>query len=221
MEKVSAQWKSSSLDLGSNLLKRTMDVLGSLLLIIVLSPILLIIAYLIHRDGGSCLYSQERVGYGGRVFKCLKFRSMVVNSKQRLEEVLATCPIAKAEWEKDFKLKNDPRVTPIGGFLRKTSLDELPQLFNVVQGSMSLVGPRPHPPPLDEKYKHVIPALNSRYAVKPGITGWAQINYPYGASIEDSKRKLSYDLYYIKNLSWALDLHVMLRTVGTLAAGSR
>ena len=143
MEKVSAQWKASDIDLGSNSLKRAMDVVGSLILITLFSPILIVIAFLIHRDGGSSLFSQSRVGYGGKSFKCFKFRSMIMDSQQFLEDFLASNPDARAEWKKDFKLKNDPRVTRIGSFLRKTSLDELPQLFNVLKGDMSLVGPRP------------------------------------------------------------------------------
>ncbi|WP_273876139.1 sugar transferase, partial [Serratia marcescens] len=109
----------------------------------VLSPVLLFLAYTVSRDGGKPIYGHERIGRDGRKFKCLKFRSMVVNSQEVLAELLANDPLAREEWNKDFKLKNDPRITKIGSFIRKTSLDELPQLWNVFIGEMSLVGPRP------------------------------------------------------------------------------
>ena len=213
MEKVSAQWKSSNLDLGSNILKRSMDLFGSLLLIIALSPILIIIAFLIHRDGGSSLYSQERVGYGGRVFKCLKFRSMVVNSKQVLEEVLATCPVSKAEWDKDFKLKNDPRVTPIGSFLRKTSLDELPQLFNVLRGDMSLVGPRPI---VEDELRRYGSFANKYLSTRPGMTGLWQVS---GRNDTTYRERVSLDCYYIDNWKIHTDLFLLIKTLTVVFHG--
>lgn len=124
----------------SRILKRIMDVLGSLGIIILLSPVLLYLYFSVKKDGGNAIYGHPRIGCNGKIFKCLKFRSMVVNSKEVLDELLRTDPEARAEWEKDFKLKNDPRITKIGAFIRKTSLDELPQLFNVLKGEMSLVG---------------------------------------------------------------------------------
>ncbi|OAZ85842.1 sugar transferase, partial [Raoultella planticola] len=129
--------------LSSRIIKRTFDIIGSLSIIIVLSPALIYISRKVKKDGGPAIYGHERIGKGGKPFKCLKFRSMVINSKEVLEELLSTNSSAKEEWDATFKLKDDPRITKIGGFLRRTSLDELPQLFNVLKGEMSLVGPRP------------------------------------------------------------------------------
>ena len=213
MEKVSAHWKSSNMDLGSNTLKRAMDLIGSLLLIIMLSPILIIIAFLIHRDGGSSFYSQERVGYGGKIFKCLKFRSMVVNSKQRLEEVLESCPDARSEWEKDFKLKNDPRITAIGSFLRKTSLDELPQLFNVLRGDMSLVGPRP----IVEDELRRYGALKGKYlSTRPGMTGLWQVS---GRNDTTYRERVSLDCYYVDNWKLHTDIFLLIKTLTVVFHG--
>ena len=127
----------------SRVLKRLFDIFGSLAIITMLSPVLLYISRKVKKDGGPAIFGHERIGKGGKSFKCLKFRSMVVNSKEVLEQVLANDCNARAEWDATFKLKNDPRITKIGHFLRRTSLDELPQLFNVLRGEMSLVGPRP------------------------------------------------------------------------------
>ncbi len=213
MEKVSAQWKSSNLDLGSNTPKRTMDFIGSLLLIIVLSPILIFIAFLIRRDGGSSFYAQERVGYGGKAFKCLKFRSMVVNSKQRLEEVLASSPEAQAEWDKDFKLKNDPRITSIGSFLRKTSLDELPQLFNVLKGDMSLVGPRP----IVEDELRRYGSFSGKYlSARPGMTGLWQVS---GRNDTTYRERVSLDCYYVDNWKFHTDMFLLVKTLTVVFHG--
>ncbi|HHT2141337.1 TPA: sugar transferase, partial [Klebsiella michiganensis] len=127
----------------SRILKRLFDIVGSLSIILMLSPALIYISRKVKQDGGPPIYGHERIGKGGKPFKCLKFRSMVINSKEVLEELLASNEDARKEWEATFKLKNDPRITKIGNFLRRTSLDELPQLFNVLKGEMSLVGPRP------------------------------------------------------------------------------
>ena len=213
MEKVTAQWKGSSIDLGNNMLKRTVDCIGSLVLIIIFSPVLAIIALLIRRDGGSSIYKQERIGYGGKTFKCYKFRSMVMNSQQRLEEVLATDPKAREEWENDFKLKNDPRITAIGNFLRKTSLDELPQLFNVLQGDMSLVGPRPVVPDELPRYG----ALTQKYlSARPGMTGLWQVS---GRNDVTYRERVSLDCYYIENWKLHTDFVLMLKTVMVIFHG--
>ncbi len=213
MEKVTAQWKGSSIDLGNNMLKRTVDCIGSLVLIIIFSPVLAIIALLIRRDGGSSIYKQERIGYGGKTFKCYKFRSMVMNSQQRLEEVLATDPKAREEWENDFKLKNDPRITAIGNFLRKTSLDELPQLFNVLQGDMSLVGPRPVVPDELPRYG----ALTQKYlSARPGMTGLWQVS---GRNDVTYRERVSLDCYYIENWKLHTDFVLMLKTVTVIFHG--
>ena len=213
MEKVTAQWKGSSIDLGNNMLKRTVDCIGSLVLIIIFSPALAIIALLIRRDGGSSIYKQERIGYGGKTFKCYKFRSMVMNSQQRLEEVLATDPKAREEWENDFKLKNDPRITAIGNFLRKTRLDELPQLFNVLQGDMSLVGPRPVVPDELPRYG----ALTQKYlSARPGMTGLWQVS---GRNDVTYRERVSLDCYYIENWKLHTDFVLMLKTVTVIFHG--
>ncbi|WP_233169709.1 sugar transferase, partial [Serratia sp. ASV30] len=115
----------------SRFLKRSFDLIGSAVIITLLSPILIVLVYLVSKDGGNAIYGHERIGRDGHKFKCLKFRSMVTNSAEVLQQLLATDPEARAEWDKDFKLKNDPRITRVGSFIRKTSLDELPQLFNV------------------------------------------------------------------------------------------
>ncbi len=213
MEKVSAQWKASSIDLGSNSLKRAMDIIGSLILITLFSPVLIVIAFLIHRDGGSSLYSQARVGYGGRSFKCYKFRSMIMDSQQFLEDFLASNPEAQAEWDKDFKLKDDPRVTRIGSFLRKTSLDELPQLFNVLKGDMSLVGPRPVVANELTRYG----ALTQKYmSARPGMTGLWQVS---GRNDTTYRERISLDYYYIENWGIHTDMLLMFKTLAVIFQG--
>ncbi|WP_396627689.1 sugar transferase, partial [Luteitalea sp.] len=151
---------------------------------------------------GPALYHQERVGQHGRTFTVHKFRSM------RSDAEAAT----GAVWAQ----RNDSRVTPVGAFLRKTRLDEIPQLWNVLKGEMSLVGPRPERPEFVRMLTEQIPFYGQRHSVKPGVTGWAQVSYTYGASVEDSMEKLQYDLYYIKNLSMSLDLFVLFKTVQTV-----
>jgi lipopolysaccharide/colanic/teichoic acid biosynthesis glycosyltransferase len=148
---------------------------------------------------GPILYRQERVGYRGRTFTILKFRSM------RRDAERETGP----QWAS----KGDARVTRVGAVIRKLRIDEIPQILNVLRGDMSFVGPRPERPFFVDNLAAVIPYYNERHWVRPGITGWAQINYPYGASIEDARRKLSYDLYYVKNRSIFLDFLILLQTV--------
>jgi lipopolysaccharide/colanic/teichoic acid biosynthesis glycosyltransferase len=151
---------------------------------------------------GPIFYHQERVGLNGRVFTVHKFRTMSEDAEA------ATGPV--------WSGKNDARVTPIGGFLRRTRLDELPQLWNVLRGDMSFVGPRPERPTFVAELTVKIPFYGQRHVVKPGLTGWAQIRYTYGATVEDAIEKLQYDLYYIKNLSFALDLVIVLDTIKTV-----
>lgn len=168
--------------------------------LILLSPLLLIIAGLIKIDSpGPIFYVQERVGLNGKVFRLIKFRSMIKDAEKY------TGPV--------FAQENDPRITRVGKILRRFRLDELPQLINVLKGEMSLIGPRPERPYFVEKMKEVIPYYDLRHTVKPGITGWAQVNYKYGDSIEDGKRKLEYDLYYIRHQSLLLDLLILLLTI--------
>ncbi|OOF86124.1 undecaprenyl-phosphate galactose phosphotransferase WbaP [Rodentibacter ratti] len=194
----------------SRILKRTMDILGSLAIITLLSPVLLIIYFLIKRDGGNAIYGHPRIGRNGKEFKCLKFRSMVVNSKEVLEHLLATDPEAKAEWDKDFKLRNDPRITKIGAFIRKTSLDELPQLFNVLKGEMSLVGPRPIIKDELERYEEDV---DYYLMAKPGMTGLWQVS---GRNDVDYETRVYFDSWYVKNWSLWNDIAILFKTVNVV-----
>ena len=179
--------------------RRALDVIGSLLLLAFALPLLLLVAFLIKVDStGPVLYRQSRVGLHGRIFTMLKFRSMRVDA-----EVAGPC------WATD----RDPRMTRIGAFIRATRLDEVPQLLNVLRGDMSLVGPRPERPHFVQQLAAIIPRYNERTHVLPSITGWAQINYPYGASVEDARAKLAFDLFYINNRALLLDLRILLRTI--------
>ena len=148
---------------------------------------------------GPVLFRQTRVGLNGDLFTIYKFRSMRVDAEAKTGAVWAT--------------KNDPRVTPIGKYLRILRLDELPQIINVLRGEMAIVGPRPERPEFVQTLSEVIPFYRQRHAVKPGITGWAQINYKYGETMDDAIVKLEYDLYYIKNLSLSLDMYIIFNTV--------
>jgi lipopolysaccharide/colanic/teichoic acid biosynthesis glycosyltransferase len=158
------------------------------------------------QDRGPVLYAQRRVGQGGRPFTLYKFRTMAVDAEAH------GCVWAR---------QDDPRVTPLGRWLRQTRMDELPQLWNILCGDMSMVGPRPERPDFVEPLSRLIPFYQERHLVKPGLTGWAQISYRYGASVSDARRKLQYDLYYIKHMSVELDLIILLRTFGTLLLGTR
>ena len=179
---------------------RLLDIVASLVLIVFTLPIIVVTAILVKLDSpGDVLYRQERVGFGGVVFRLVKFRSMRSDAEAS----------AGPRWAG----VNDDRVTRVGRFIRMTRIDELPQVFNVLRGEMSLVGPRPERPYFVETLSRAIPYYRERHRVKPGITGWAQINYPYGASIEDAREKLSYDLYYVKNRSLFLNALILLQTV--------
>jgi exopolysaccharide biosynthesis polyprenyl glycosylphosphotransferase len=186
--------------------KRILDVVLSSLLLAATAPLMALIAIAIKLDTpGPIVFSQERIGLRGRRFMVHKFRSMRRDAERH------TGPM----WAKE----NDDRVTRIGAFLRKCRFDELPQLWNVLRGEMSFIGPRPERPYFVDLLKAEIPFFDLRHYVKPGITGWAQVMYPYGASVEDSHRKLEYDLYYAKNLSLSLDLLILLKTVGVVIKG--
>ena len=154
--------------------------------------------------GSPVLYSQRRVGLGGRVFKVLKFRSMRADAESN-----------GAQWA----LESDPRVTKVGGLIRKLRIDELPQIFNVVRGHMSFIGPRPERPEFVEELAEKIPYYVQRHSVKPGITGWAQLCYPYGSSEQDALEKLQYDLYYIKNNNLLFDLAILVQTAEVVLLG--
>jgi lipopolysaccharide/colanic/teichoic acid biosynthesis glycosyltransferase len=148
---------------------------------------------------GPVFYRQERVGLGGRSFQCVKFRSMRTDAESD----------GVARWA----TKNDSRVTRVGAFMRKTRIDELPQLFSVLKGEMSIVGPRPERPEFVAQLTNQIPFYELRHGVKPGVTGWAQVRFNYGGSIEDARRKHQFDLYYLKNNSLLLDLQILVETV--------
>ncbi|NEN75369.1 undecaprenyl-phosphate galactose phosphotransferase WbaP [Pelistega sp. NLN82] len=194
----------------SRFIKRTFDIFGSLAIITILSPLLIILFFLIKRDGGNAIYGHPRIGRKGKTFNCLKFRSMVVNSKEILEELLVNDPEARAEWEKDFKLKNDPRITKIGHFLRKTSLDELPQLFNVLKGEMSLVGPRPIVKDELERYEEDV---DYYLMAKPGMTGLWQVS---GRNDVDYEKRVYFDAWYVKNWSLWNDIAILCKTVNVV-----
>jgi lipopolysaccharide/colanic/teichoic acid biosynthesis glycosyltransferase len=148
---------------------------------------------------GPVLYRQQRTGAYGRTFTLLKFRSMAVD--------------AEASGSPRWAQQQDPRITRVGRFIRGARIDELPQLANVIRGEMSLVGPRPERPHFVEQLTRAIPFYRQRAYVKPGLTGWAQVNFPYGASVEDAREKLAYDLYYVKNRSLMLDLIILVSTI--------
>jgi exopolysaccharide biosynthesis polyprenyl glycosylphosphotransferase len=185
--------------------KRILDIIGVLVLGFILGIPTLVAGIATHLyDGGPALYRQRRVGKDGHIFEIVKIRSMVIEAEQA----------SGAVWSAD----QDPRVTPIGRFLRTTRLDEVPQLWNVLTGNMSLVGPRPERPEFTDRLAEEIPLYDSRHIVSPGLTGWAQVRLPYGASVSDSIAKLEYDLYYIRHWSLWFDLRILLRTVGVVLA---
>jgi sugar transferase (PEP-CTERM system associated) len=185
------------------LAKRALDVALALTGLVVTAPFVFGAALLVRLTSpGAVLYSQERVGLNGRVFTIYKLRTM------RADAEAATGPV--------WSTPNDPRVTPIGRVLRQTRLDELPQLWNVLRGEMSIVGPRPERPEFVAQLRTVIPFFDQRHVLKPGLTGWAQVRHAYAASVEDAVEKLQYDLYYVKNLSLWLDLVILAETVKTV-----
>lgn len=187
------------------LMKRLLDVGFAGVLLILALPVMLISAIIIKiESSGPVFYMQERVGEKGVIFKVIKFRSMCQDAEKN-----------GAVWARE----NDDRVTRFGGFIRRVRIDELPQLWNVLRGEMSLVGPRPERQVFVDELVKDIPYYNIRHGVKPGVTGWAQVCYPYGASKTDALRKLEYDLYYIKNISLALDMLVIFHTVKTVLFG--
>jgi lipopolysaccharide/colanic/teichoic acid biosynthesis glycosyltransferase len=170
------------------------------------SPILIAAMIAVFMDGGRpVFYKQERIGQGNKPFTIFKLRSM------RQDAEVA----GKPQWAQ----KNDARVTKVGNFLRKTRIDELPQLFNVLRGDMSFVGPRPERQFFVDQLLEQIPFYDVRHSVKPGVTGWSQVRYPYGASVEDALQKLQFDLYYVKNHSLFLDLLILVETVQVVMLG--
>lgn len=183
-------------------MKRFFDLIFAATLLIATLPLLLLVAVLVRLDSpGPVLYKQKRVGLHGREFTVYKIRSMRMDAEKD-----------GAVWAG----KQDARITRLGRFLRKTRIDELPQLVNVFKGEMSLVGPRPERPEFVRELSEKLPYYEVRHTVKPGITGWAQVCYPYGASLEDSRFKLEYDLFYIKRLSLGLEVRIILKTIGVI-----
>jgi len=180
-------------------MKRTMDIILSLTALIISLPVLIVAMIAIRIDSpGSVIYRQQRVTRGGRIFWLYKLRSMRIDAEQN-----------GAKWAAE----NDPRITKVGNFLRRSRLDEIPQLVNILIGDMSIVGPRPERPVFVADLSRQLRLYDLRHTVRAGLTGWAQINYHYGASLEDAQRKLEYDLFYIKNFSLLRDLGIMLQTL--------
>ncbi|MBR0680228.1 sugar transferase [Roseomonas eburnea] len=189
------------------LAKRAMDIAIAGAALLVALPFFIIVGALVRADGGPAFYAHPRVGRGGRIFGCLKFRSMVIDSQARLDALLAADPAAREEWEATRKLKNDPRITAIGRFLRATSLDELPQLINVLKGEMSIVGPRPvQQSELDRYYG----AAAAHYlTVRPGITGLWQVS---GRSETSYDQRVALDVAYVSQPSLLADIRILLKT---------
>jgi sugar transferase (PEP-CTERM system associated) len=185
--------------------KRAFDVVAAVCGLILASPLMLVSALLVKLESprDPILYHQERVGLNGEPFTIHKFRTMRTDAEAR------TGPV----WSKG---DGDPRITPVGRFMRKTRLDEIPQLWNVLRGEMSLIGPRPERPSFVEQLTRQIPFYGQRHVVKPGVTGWAQVRYTYGASVEDALEKMQYDLYYVKHMSLRFDIMIALETIKTV-----
>jgi lipopolysaccharide/colanic/teichoic acid biosynthesis glycosyltransferase len=193
--------------------KRVLDIVGALTLALLLSPLLLVVGLALARDRGPIIYSHSRTGRHGRTFGCLKFRTMVPNAEQALRELLHRDPVLQQEWMRNQKLRNDPRVTAIGRFLRRTSLDELPQLWNVLKGDMSLVGPRPV---VREEWQRYGRRLGTYMAAKPGVTGLWQV---MGRSDSCYRRRVALDSYYVRKRSFWMDCYILLRTVKVVIQG--
>lgn len=187
-------------------LKRLIDIALSILGLLIFLPFVPLIALVIKLDNrGSVFFRQIRNGFLGQPFEAVKFRSMII--------------AAEKNGEPQWAQKNDPRVTRVGKILRKIRLDEIPQLWNILKGDMSFIGPRAERPEFVKNLQSMIPFYNERHLVKPGLTGWAQINFPYGSSTGDALKKLQYDLFYIKNRSLALDISIILRTINIILTG--
>lgn len=198
--RAAANWQAA--------VRRAADLFIAIVAIIALAPLLLTTALMVWlQDGGPAFFGHVRRGEGGKAFKCWKFRSMVTNSQERLAEYLAANPAAAVEWARDHKLKDDPRITPLGRFLRKSSVDELPQLFNVLTGEMSIVGPRPIVDAECEKYRRYI---HEYYSVRPGITGLWQV---CGRNDVSYRRRVAIDVTYVRERSLLLDLKILVMTV--------
>lgn len=209
MEQLSYFWllEEGFLSVGNNIydkVKRVIDIILSSVILILMSPLFIIIPIAVIMDSkGNAIFKQNRVGKDNKLFTIYKFRTMQLGSDEGCL----------------YTRQNDTRITRIGALLRKLRLDELPQLWNVLKGDMSVIGPRAEWVKLTERYEHEIPYYNFRHLVKPGITGWAQVNYPYGESVEDTEKKLEYDLYYIRRYSILLDAKIALKTLYVIFNG--
>lgn len=196
-------------------LKRVLDVVGAAVALLLLAPVFAGVALLVAMDGGRIVFAHHRIGLDGKTFGCLKFRTMVVGAEELLPEYLALHPEAAIEWKREQKLNFDPRVTGIGKILRRTSLDELPQLWNVLCGQMSLVGPRPvTQSEINDRYKRFAPLTTS---VKPGLTGLWQVS---GRNNLDYEQRVALDVDYVKHWSLTRDLSILVRTVNVVLARS-
>jgi exopolysaccharide production protein ExoY len=195
----------------SGLAKRLFDILFSLFILTLFSPLLLAVIVIIKLSSkGPCLYTQERLGLNGKTFKCLKFRTMEVDADERLSELLENNPAFSAEWQKNQKLKNDPRVFAFGKFLRKTSLDEFPQFLNVLKGDLSVVGPRPY---MVDQEKELGPLARQILSVRPGITGIWQTS---GRNHKTFKERIELDCKYVETSSFGKDLKLVIKTMPIL-----
>jgi sugar transferase (PEP-CTERM system associated) len=193
-------------DLVCNFVKRVFDIVAACVLLLLASPVMLATALLVVlEDGFPVFYRQERVGFNGRLFNVVKFRSMRRDAEGD----------GKPRWAQ----ANDDRITRVGRVIRRLRIDELPQLYNVLKGNMSMVGPRPERPYFVDKLSRDIAFYAVRHSVKPGVTGWAQVSYHYGASVDDSIQKLQYDLYYVKNHTLFLDIVILFETIGVVLTG--
>lgn len=189
------------------LLKDVMDRAGAFVALVLFSPLFLILAWKIRQDGGPVFYGHTRIGKNGKQFKCWKFRTMVMNSQEILKELLEKDPAAREEFERTFKLKNDPRITEVGHFLRKSSLDEIPQLFNVLRGEMSLVGPRPV---VEAERSYYADKIHCYTSVKPGITGLWQVS---GRSDTSYDERVHLDCAYVRDWSLLTDIIIIFKTI--------
>lgn len=202
-------------DRSSTRVKRAFDLCGALVILLLLMPVLLLVAIGVRCSGSTVLFSHERIGRGGRKFRCLKFRSMYPDAEDRLQQLLERDAAARAEWSANYKLKNDPRVTRFGAMLRRSSLDELPQLLNVIAGDMCLVGPRPIVEDELERY--------GRYArfylsTRPGMTGLWQVS---GRSDTSYRRRVALDCTYVRSQCLSLDCKILLKTLPAIVGWRR
>lgn len=204
---IALETKKSFLSGVTPFLKNILDRIAAAIALALLSPVFIVLSWLIRRDGGPAIYGHRRIGKDGQLFTCLKFRSMVLNSQEILQDLLANDPALRKEFAETYKLKNDPRVTKIGKFLRKTSLDELPQLLNVLQGSMSLIGPRPI---VEDEKKYYAEKIHEYLSVRPGITGLWQVS---GRSDTGYSQRVNLDRWYVRNWSLWNDVIILFKTI--------